>query len=193
MTEDQNHTGDIPIKKIHQAYQNSLQARREYVNVRPAGPSARSAAQHSLHTAVGDYYETLRSVVQTADQGQDFWNGSEEHHLWKEEFYVVGTDRGEIPLSQLPDEDITEEVLNNARVQYEYVGLGALENEWARVDHHQTSYSDATGSHTSTVDTAKPLDVDVLFAAARQLDELATELGFLVEPGTTTETDPTPV
>lgn len=193
MSEDQDHSGNIPIKKIHQVYQNALRARREFVNVRPAGPGPRSAAQHDLHTAVADYYETLRSVVEASEQGDEFWEGSERHYLWINEIYVVETDDGPVPIEQIPDDKLDDEMLQKAAVRHEYVGLGALEDEWARVSHQQRSYSDATGSHTSTVDTADPLPVDVLFSAARLLDELATELGFLAEPGTTTETDPTPV
>lgn len=190
---EQDHQGSIPVKKIHQAYQHALQARREYVNVRPAGDAARSAARHDLHTAVGDYYETLRSVVQSSGQGTDFWEGSERHHLWANEFAVVQTDSGDVPLSQVPDEEIDEEMLQAVSTRVEYVGLEALEDEWARVERESRSYSDATGSHSSTVERADPLPTDTLFAAARLLDELATELGFLAEPGTTTETDPTPI
>ncbi len=190
---EENHQGNIPIKKIHQAYQHSLEARRQYVDVRPAGPRARSAAQHDLHTAVGDYYETLRSVVHASGQGTDFWEGSERHYLWVNEFAVVETDSGAVPLSEIPDDKLTDEMLEAVTTQREFVGLETLENEWARVNHESRSYGDATGSHSSTMESADPLSVEVLFRAARQLDELATELGFLAEPGTTTETDPTPI
>jgi len=190
---EENHQGNIPVQKIHQAYQHALQARREFVNVRPAGAAARSAAQHDLHTAVGDYYETLRSVVQASGQGMDFWEGSKHHHLWVEEYAVVPTSSGKRLLSEIPDEDLDDEMLDQVTTQPEYVGLEALEDEWARVNHQSKSFNDATGSHTSTVDSADPLPVDVLFRAARLLDELATELGFLAEPGTTVESDPTPI
>jgi len=137
---EENHQGNIPVRKIHQAYQHALQARREFVNVRPAGPAARSAAQHDLHTAVGDYYETLRSVVQASGQGMDFWEGSEQHHLWVDDVPVVQTNSGEVPLSEVPDEEIDEEMLQAVTTKRQYVGLQTLEDEWARVKRQRQSY-----------------------------------------------------
>jgi hypothetical protein len=180
--DDEGRAGTIPTRTVHDAYRQCLQARQAYNDQR--GRGARQEALHRrLHNAVYVYFEALRPVLVGGDAVDDYWEGSEDHHLWAKPALRVDTGDGEelVTEEQLArlDGELTAQVKQRGEQTTVYEGLAAIDGEFNRVQRAREEYADATGRHATTTQRAEPLPVEVLLAAARLLDGAAQELDLL--------------
>lgn len=191
-----------PVRHIHEAQRECLEARELYEQAKQEGADVREAAHRELHRALKAYYEAMFPLLDKRSV-EEFWEGSEDHHLWSERHQVLrfreyleafdeetldtyGVSIAECPEyaypDQLPEWILAEDIASNY-IEYdiEYIGLRGLEFDYEDLTVRTERYTDATGTHERTVEEFHPMDAEILQEAARLLDMAAQRLGILAD------------
>lgn len=192
---DEEIVSTAPIRTIHQAYRDTLQARSYYQ--RNVGTQMESWALENLHDAVMDYFEVMRPLVSSMNATERYW---EEEQLWPSEPVMhevayCAACGGHCPVGQLNDAPIeigkpcptceqapvkattAPKTDEDGHVVYHWVeGLQSIDELRNQRDEQEHTYQDALGTHTTTTVTNTLLAPEHLTAIARTLDEALKEL-----------------
>lgn len=194
-SEEELAASGVPVRTIHQTYQESLQARGEYQ--RAIGTQMEGWAHQNLHDAVMDFFEVLRPLLSSMNATEKLWN---ETKLWPVEpimeaiAYCPHCGGNELvdelddapievgkpcPTCGQADVDTTHrpKVDEEGVVVYEWVeGLKSIDDLRNQRFEQEHTYQDALGTHTTTQTTSNLLAPEQLTAIARVLDEAMKEL-----------------
>lgn len=169
MSDDDPNWRNIPTTTIHHAYEQCLQARRDYirgVHVSGADDATIDAMHQDLHGKVMTYYESLRPFLAKSANVSDYW---EDKKLWE---------------TTQPKRDEQGELMqtDGGQLAYERVdvcGLQTLEDWFGRTQPVTTTVDGFMGERVIQTVEPERLSVTALFRVARYLDEVADELDLL--------------
>lgn len=201
---------DTPRRVIHTAYQNSVEARRQYY--RAIGTSVESAAHEQLHDTTLDYLEVLRPILTDSTAGEKYW--SQDKHqaqLWPQHAQRqavlrcptcaatydrtqdgVGSPCPSCENTVLEPDEIP--VRENGRIVYEWAyGLERLDETFAQTRDIEESYTDALGTHHASRTERDLIGPTVLVRAARAMDRALNDLGLHIDVKLPVNTDAEPI
>ena len=163
----------VPLRVIHTAYENCVQARQEYIASHGFEVNSKGAEGYfhqQLHKAVMSYFEALYPLLENQRHVQDYW---EEETLWTER--------------RPKTDDDGNLIIEDEQLVYEDVPVNGLQQlkTWYRQKEVQTkTVRGDLGVRKITTEESQLLSVDVLFRAARLMDEAIDDLGLFVETKT---------
>lgn len=199
-TEPENR-GTIPVQTIHQAYYQSVEARRDFITVSlsPNGNQLLDRVHGHLNRSILQYLEIMKYELKTKDSVQEFWEGRPPNsrkqdldegiaYLWTNTNYkpVANGERLEELMDEAPPHHRFHKVgVENSmviiRITQGVYGLRHLDAQWNNRKVVNQKKVGLLGIRQETSEEPQRITPDVLMRAALALDQAADKLGLLAD------------